>query len=501
MLCRVMVLALGLVLAACPNLPPPGPEPTPALFPDPVRDAGVPAGAEEVFDRAPSPGGPCLLAPELGALIPRNFSAPRVVFEAPAGHNLFQVELRIPGESVPYRFITTRRDFVLPEQDWSLAREASIGQEVIVRVLSAQVDLSTLAVQDGPSAGSEGTITIGDVSAKGTLLYWTVDGDLDFGRTFFMATVAGANRSNVLYDSDANGGRCIGCHTSSPDGEFLALTAGNPGPPDFSMDVVRINSLSLSPFPGLLPAARAVLDRIESTIPVFSAAHFTDDDQRVVYVNNRALASLNLLTGEQGTIATGDPRAQAMPTWSPDGESVVYVSTDGELDGRTTSAPCDLFAVPYNDGQGGTATPVVGASRADRQEYYPAFSPDGELLAFNTSASETFDARDAEVHLLSNGDDLRLRANDTPACSPFQSPGLTNSWPKWSPIAEPFDGGTLYFLTFSSRRLDGALPQIFVAPIVVTAEGALREFPALLLPGQDPGVGNHTPSWNPLPIE
>ena len=42
----------------------------------------------------------------------------------------------------------------------------------------------------------------------------------------------------------------------------------------------------------------------------------------------------------------------------------------------------DLYQVPYANKAGGAATPVAGASTPDNEEYYPAFSPDDQLIAF-----------------------------------------------------------------------------------------------------------------------
>ena len=52
----------------------------------------------------------------------------------------------------------------------------------------------------------------------------------------------------------------------------------------------------------------------------------------------------------------------------------------------------NIHVVPFNDGAGGTVTPLAGASLPGVAEYYPAVSADDTLIAFNRVA--TIDAAD-----------------------------------------------------------------------------------------------------------
>ncbi len=154
------------------------------------------------------------------------------------------------------------------------------------------------------------------------------------------------------------------------------------------------------------------------------------------------------------------------------------------------------------------ATPLTGANDSGANESYPSWSSDDALIAFTrtdnfSSNPPSYDNESAEVWVVgSNGSPAtRLRANDPPTCgNPGVSPGVTNSWPKWAPTSESQGGRSYYWITFSSRRGTARLPQIYVAPVVVTETG-IETYPAIYLWNQPANESNHTPAWDTLQIE
>jgi hypothetical protein len=209
----------------------------------------------------------------------------------------------------------------------------------------------------------------------------------------------------------------------------------------------------------------------------------------------------------------GDPQqttggAAGAPYWSHDGNTIAYVSLPDSQDGRLNNGPADIYTVPYNNRQGGTATAVQGANDPTANEYYPAFSPDDKYIIFSKTTgaaamASMYNNPGAEVDVVpaAGGTATRLVANDPAACTTEVSPGVTNSWPKTAPeVGTATDGRLFYWAIFSSTRDPLALinnaqiPQLYVTCVVVSA-GKLTTYSALYLWNQPEAQANHTPAW------
>jgi hypothetical protein len=178
----------------------------------------------------------------------------------------------------------------------------------------------------------------------------------------------------------------------------------------------------------------------------------------------------------------------------------------------------------------------MGASNPADAEYYPDFSADDALIAFtrvaNFKALQTDDDSkkiyyrpQAEVVVVpsNGGTALPLAANAPPACTGETSPGVYNSWPKWSPIVREANGKKYYFLIFSSARQSpgkvkdsggndtkSPMSQLYMTAITADASGALTSYGAAYLWNQrylvtgtapNPTItdfvqNNVTPAWD-----
>ena len=88
-----------------------------------------------------------------------------------------------------------------------------------------------------------------------------------------------------------------------------------------------------------------------------------------------------------GTIArSGDPNYAGAPSWSHDGTTIVYVSTNANVDGRLDDGAAHLDRALQREGRR-----QRGGSRRRKRErdekLYPAFSPDDKWVVFDEVAS------------------------------------------------------------------------------------------------------------------
>src|SRR5262249_55442249 len=142
---------------------------------------------------------------------------------------------------------------------------------------------------------------------------------------------------------------CIGCHAATPDGLGVGFVFGPPsnnlGLDSYFDTVADIRTQSLGGMPdgGMAPAVTTI--RALRGIPAFSMAHWSDGDHIVLLGDGQEQGNLlwvELGSGQQGMLArTGDANGAVEPTFSHDGNTIVYVSAPRSSihDGRLNTAP------------------------------------------------------------------------------------------------------------------------------------------------------------------
>lgn len=159
---------------------------------------------------------------------------------------------------------------------------------------------------------------------------------------------------------------------------------------------------------------------------------------------------------------------QTNPSWSPDGQYLVFArapayrlrSADAQNKLLLTADDCaefveegkpfpfDLYRIPYNQGRGGVAEPLAGASRNGRSNFFPKYSPDGRWIVFCQARNYMLLQPDSELFIVpaAGGTARRLRSNTA----------RMNSWHSWSPNGR--------WLVFASKA-NSAYTQLFLTHI------------------------------------
>ncbi len=474
----------------------------------PVLD-GVDAGTPARFGGDADAGlaGPCIIEPQDGTLYPSDWLRPRFSFAAANGEDVFELVLTAPNQAQPLKVYTAQPRWTMPAPMWTLLGVHSVD-------LPLTLDVRAMKSSTGEvSRAQRVTARIAPASAAGTIVYWTTSN----GTALRGFRVGDESVVTVLTPPQVGGSvRCIGCHTSTPDGEYAGFSAsvqiGNGDPAGVAL--ASVDGGAQRP-PYVTATAQALLDRQQQQVPTFSAGHWAPGD-RLAVANFETAGGFELVWTNLETTSSdfdagwgvvrraGDPGRPAAPAFSHDGRRIVYASAQNVSSGVTVHGSADLWTVPFVDRSGGTAAAVAQASDPMTVENYPSFSPDDAWLVFLRvpSGENSYNNAKAEVWVASSTADAgtahRLAANDPPACAAQASPGLTNSWPKWGPSKSTVAGRSYYWVTFSSTR-GSPRPQLYIAP-VVEENGALTSYPALYLWNQPASEANHTPAWDVFKI-
>ncbi|MFC2137689.1 tetratricopeptide repeat protein [Bacteroidota bacterium] len=183
----------------------------------------------------------------------------------------------------------------------------------------------------------------------------------------------------------------------------------------------------------------------------------------IIGIYDRQNQSFDALNG-----ANNSKYVQSNPTWSPDGKKVVFAKTEAHVNEKVREAGIalltlddvnefssgekqfkyDLYIVDFNNGEGGEATPLKGASNNGKSNYFPKFSPDGKWIVFCQADNFMLLQPDSRLYIMpSSGGKPRLMN-----CNMEEM----NSWHSWSPNGR--------WLVFSSKNR-GLYTQLYLTHI------------------------------------
>ncbi len=171
---------------------------------------------------------------------------------------------------------------------------------------------------------------------------------------------------------------------------------------------------------------------------------------QVFYPTRGILAWYSAGTGKLQRLPGADDSqyVQAGAFWSPDGKFLVFSRarardpySPGQVrsmyanDPNETQIQYDLYRIPFNNGKGGTAERIVGASENGMSNDFPKVSPDGKWVVFVQNKSGLLMRPDSKLYIVpvAGGEARPLRSNLK----------VMNSWHSFSPNGR--------WLVFSSK--------------------------------------------------
>lgn len=381
----------------------------------------------------------------------------------------------------------TALDWTTPDSEFSVQNPPTLpftlqpgaSQNVTVQYNPAdmQGDTAILTVRsDDPANPAIDVTTTGGrevvpLEAGRYLYYWEIPNPL--GGDIMRLPLQGATTPSPFW-GPRTGRSCAGCHSVSPDGRYVAIIEGA----SFRM-VDTTTDIALA-----LPNSAISPNYITWRPNVLAqpAYQYAYDDGFNISIASLWQGTLRELQG------ANDPNlVETMATWGSNGKIAFVRGTQGTQNqnggGFGLMGPADLLMVDEN---GGTPVAIQGASSnlTNGSNYYPAFSPNGNWIAYTFSAagSGTLAAADARIRLVSAANTGNVL--DLPN---LNAGGGANSYPTWSVNGQ--------FMSFSSNRAGGAGDwDIYIAPIdpMTGAEGAAVNLTVANGPGFD-----HSAQWSP----
>jgi tetratricopeptide (TPR) repeat protein len=228
---------------------------------------------------------------------------------------------------------------------------------------------------------------------------------------------------------------CANCHSFSGDGKTLGIDVDGPANDKGTYAIASVqqqmsirpeNIITWNSFPGkppghktigfmaqLSPDGRYAAVTLNEELYV---ANFTDYTfLQVFYPTRGIIGYYDRTTGAMKALpGADDPHyVQTGAVWSPDGKYLVFARAEAKEsypkgrklaqyagDPNEVQIQYDLCRIPFNEGQGGRAEPIAGASQNGMSNNFPKISPDGRWIVFVQCRNGQLMRPDGKLHIL-----------------------------------------------------------------------------------------------------
>ncbi|MGE0550012.1 MAG: TolB family protein [Kofleriaceae bacterium] len=451
-------------------------------------DPSLPPNTPEWFAGPDDPSrAPTFAYPADRVVVPRNLGDFEAHWTDPSSNDVFELALQTEFSDV--RIYVPGGNGLLPagpNASWAAflpaewAAAVAFEPEVTYRVRG--VDSSN---PSGVGSSIQQLATITNEDMEGGLYYWGAGATEGGSYGIFRHDMAKPGEpAEEFLTTTQTSGRCVACHVLSRDGTKMAITYdGGSG----NANIVDVGTSSM-----------------QAEKYRWNFGTFTPDGTQFLTVLNGSLEVRD--ANDQTVLATMDGAYATHPDLSPDGTRLVYVrpGTANPLDYSFGAGSIVTRSYDQATRTFGPETMLI-ASANNENNYYPSWSPDGQWIVFNRTVGASYNNVNASVWIIkADGSQaaIQLAAANT-------ATGLTNSWARWAPFAQTTGNGEpMFWITVSSKRDFGVrlentglaetekFPQLWMwAFYPDRAASGDPSAPAFRLPFQSLTTRNHIAQW------
>jgi hypothetical protein len=449
----------------------------------------APAGIASASETTNKKGSLTITYPRSNALFPRDFVAPTLMWEDTSGADKWNISIRFKGIEDKMVAEIQETNWRPSDEQWEKIKRLSLEREAVITVSGTKKDgsneiLSQESIQISTSADTvsspiffrEVPLPVLKAIIKPATTRWRV------------GYVSSNKPPRVVLEGMKF---CANCHAVTPDGKTLGMDVDVDGDKgayivtEIESDTVftRDKVMTWNDFRrqegvksfGLLsqisPDGRYIISTVKDLpvlimLPDLNYSQLFFPVKGILVVYDRRTKQFFPMHGAD------DPQyVQTNAMWSPDGKWIVFarakalpnVGDKKRFVDRTESFRYDLYRIPFNEGKGGKAEAIQGASDNGRSNYFPKFTPDGKWLIYTQSDNFMLIQPDSELHIIpaEGGVDRRMNCNTS---------GKMNSWHSLSPSGR--------WMVFSSKA-NGPYTQLWLTHI----DNNGNDTPPILLEG------------------